>query len=205
MKNEILEFYNKAAKDDEFLKNLQDFRNENSNAEAKSVIKNVVLPYSKKKGYNFSESELSEIADSNSLNLDDLEQVAGGFGLLPFAASLFSLFSMILGGNNNTTQPVQPGTVQEQTQGQTNVYYEKIVSNDCTFLVEFTDDGATILDVISIPENGRVKIPSQSAGRNITSISEKAFEKHKDKLTEVTFDGGCELKTIKKRNVQRMF
>ena len=202
MKSEILEFYNKAAKDNEFLKNLQDFRNENSSAEAKSVIKNVVLPYSKKKGYNFSESELSEIADSNSLNLDDLEQVSGGrfAWLKALAVGITPFFSIVSGGSSTTsaTPTVQPTTVQEQAQGQTNVVRETMFSNECIFLVEFTESEAIIQDVISIPKNGGVKVPSKLAYRNIISISEKAFEKHKDKLTEVTFDDDCKVTTIKK-------
>ena len=74
MKSEILEFYSKAVKDEKLAKRLQELLRNNVGSDAKEIISEVLLPYSKKLSYNFSEDNFLETL-TKKLSPEDLEPI----------------------------------------------------------------------------------------------------------------------------------
>ena len=126
MKSEILEFYSKAVKDEKLAKRLQELLRNNVGSDAKEIISEVLLTYSKKLGYNFSEDDFLETL-TKKLSPEDLEQVSGGFwkkfpGVATSVASLLgggAVASLLgFGATASASPPMDPPTIIAKPQAQ---------------------------------------------------------------------------------------
>ena len=106
MSNEkIKEFYAKLETIAEFKKNgenLKLHRSEDLSEECiRKIVSEIILPWDKKLGYNFSEAELLEFEKSQAssmkekLNTEDLENVSGGINLMALLMAALSFISPV--------------------------------------------------------------------------------------------------------------
>lgn len=99
----IKKFYVKLADNSEFKEALVKFelkdKNDLSEKIIEKIIREVVLPLSKKYGYDFSEKELLEFEYLNAvpaekLSVDNLQNISGGGGLLSLLTPILSVASL---------------------------------------------------------------------------------------------------------------
>ncbi len=106
MSNEkIKEFYAKLETIAEFKKNVENLklhRSEDLSEECiRKIVSEIILPWDKKLGYNFSEAELLEFEKSQAssmkekLNTEDLENVSGGINLMTLLMAALSFISPV--------------------------------------------------------------------------------------------------------------
>lgn len=121
----IKKFYVKLADNSEFKEALVKFelkdKNDLSEKIIEKIIREVVLPLSKKYGYDFSEKELLEFEHLNSipaekLSMNNLQNVSGGGGLLSLLTPILSVASLATpsGADTSPTADLQSISLVQQ-------------------------------------------------------------------------------------------
>ena len=166
----IKEFYVKLATNAEFKKdveNLKLHRSEDLSEECiRKIVSEIILPWGKNLGYNFSEAELLEFEKTQAsstkekLNAEDLENVSGGINLTALLMAVLSFISPV-----NTLGTSDTALANRQ---------ESLTMNNPTLPTDFTTE--TLPIEYPKDESSRFDEPEQYL-QDDGSSSEESIEK----------------------------